>query len=73
MSIKSKELKGITLPREDVNKLVQITATGDNGKIFMACRSLQDMAAKNGSVITNIGEVYSWIRETRDNLAKENK
>ena len=67
------EIKDITLPREDVNKLVKITKDGDNGSIFMACRSLQNMAAKNNSYITNIGEVYSWIKETRDNLVKENK
>ena len=67
----TKELKDITLPREDVNKLVKITKDGDNGKIFMACRSLQDMAAGNNAYITNIGEIYSWIKETRDKLIKE--
>ena len=73
MSIESKELNGITLPREDVNKLVKITKDGDNGSIFMACRSLQDMAAQNNSQITNIGEVYFWIRETRDKLVEASK
>ncbi len=69
----SVEIKEITLPKEDISKLVQITKDGDNGSVFMACRSLQDMAAKNNSKITNIGEVYSWIRETRDKLIKESK
>lgn len=65
-----KDIKEVVVKEKELPQMIKMTKSCTNGDIFMTCRGLQDVAAKNNSYITNIGEVHSWLKKMRQSLKK---
>jgi len=52
--------------QELVNFVGDVTSTWTNPQIFAVCRHMQDDARKQEVEILNLGKIYFWIIEMRD-------
>ena len=56
-----------TVSKNHIPQIVsEIDGNCTNGEIFGACRNIQDGALEENVEITNLSEVYFWIKEIRD-------
>jgi hypothetical protein len=58
------------ITKEELYNLLGIEGSATNAQIFTMCREFQDSLIDQDINITNIGDIYWWIRESRDKLLK---
>lgn len=58
------------LKKEELYSILGVEKSATNEQIFKMCREFQDSLIEQDIRITNIGNIYWWIREARDELLK---
>jgi len=59
--------------QELVQFIGDVTSSWTNPQIFVVCRHMQDEAKKQNVGISNLGSIYHWIIEMRDELKNGKK
>ena len=57
-----------TIPKEDMEEIAQynVSVNTTNADVFQIVRSITQQAVDGNAKITNIGELYWYLLETRD-------
>ena len=58
---------------ELVHFVGDVTSSWTNPQIFAVCRHMQDEARKQKIELSNLGNVYHWVIEMRDELKNGKK
>jgi len=58
---------------ELVHFIGDVTSSWTNPQIFAVCRHMQDTAREQSVDISNLGSIYHWIIEMRDELKNGKK